>query len=266
MKQYIHIFVNVWLLGALMFVTVPAGAADTGSDHDKDIDKQAVAILQKATGHLMKIDRFRFKADISLDVVQESGQKLQFGKTAEVTIRRPDRMYGVRVRDDGRRLQFWYDGKTVTLYEESENVYGRIPVPDTIDGMLDYLETIIQTPHPLADLLYSDLSFLLDLPESGIYAGTSIVGGLACDHLAFRNETVDWQIWVERGKHPLIRKVVITYKTLPGQPQFSAYLEQWDVAPTINDSLFRFISPKGAEEIQILSGPRGGMDKGEVKK
>jgi len=117
------------------------------------------------------------------------------------------------------------------MYDEKEKVYGKIPVPDTIDEMLDYLEEVIENPRPLADLLYSDLSPLAKLPVSGAYAGESYVGETACDHLAFRCKSVDWQLWVDRGKKPLIRKIVITYKELPGAPQFAALLDQWDVMP-----------------------------------
>jgi hypothetical protein len=45
------------------------------------------------------------------------------------------------------------------------------------------------------------------------------VGGVACDHLAFTESNIDWQIWIQRSGKSLPRKVVINYRTTPGLPQ-----------------------------------------------
>jgi len=217
-----------------------------------EVDEQALTILQKATDYLTSLTQFHMKGNTVMDVVQESGQKLQFGSTMEVTVRRPDRLFASRVRDDGSTRRFWYDGKTATMYDEKEKVYGKIPVPNSIDEMLDYLEEVIEDPRPLADLLYSDLSHLAKLPVSGAYVGESYLSSTACDHLAFRGESVDWQVWVDRGEKPLILKIVLTYKELPGVPQFTAHLEHWDVMTEISDSLFQFSPPEGAQQIKVV--------------
>ena len=206
--------------------TVEEQTEQVSGDRSVDVDEEALKILQKATDYLTSLERFRLKAATVMDVVQGSGQKLQFGSTVEVTVKRPNRLFGLRTFDNGSIRRFWYNGATATMYEEKGNVYGRIPVPDTIVEMLDYLEEVIKNQRPLADLLYSDLSHLSDLPVSGAYVGESYLEGMACDHLAFRGESVDWQVWVDRGEKPLIRKVVITYKELPGGPQFIAHLEK----------------------------------------
>lgn len=221
-------------------------------DRSTDVDEEALKILRKATDYLTSLERFRLKAATVMDVVQESGQKLQFGSTVEVTVKRPNLLFASRILDDGDVRRFWYDGTTATMYDEKEKAYGRIPVPDTIDEMLDYLEEVIKNPRPLADLLYSDLSHLADLPVSGAYVGESYLEGMACDHLAFRGESVDWQLWIDRGEQPLIHKVVITYKELPGRPQFIAHLEQWDIQPETIDSLFQFSPPEGAQRIRVV--------------
>ena len=221
-------------------------------DRSTDVDEEALKILRKATDYLTSLERFRLKAATVMDVVQESGQKLQFGSTVEVTVKRPNLLSLSRILDDGYVRRVWYDGATATMYDEKEKAYGKIPVPDTIDEMLDYLEEVIKNPRPLADLLYSDLSHLSDLPVSGAYVGESYLEGMACDHLAFRGESVDWQLWIDRGEKPLIRKVVITYKELTGGPQFIAHLEQWDIQPEITDSLFQFSPPEGAQRIRVV--------------
>jgi hypothetical protein len=189
-------------------------------------------------------------------VVQESGQKLQFTSLFDVSLKRPDRMFASRTEDDGITRLLWYDGKTSSMYDEGEKVYGQIQVPDTIDEMLDYLETVLESPPPLTDLLYNDLSHLVERALSGIYLGISFVDNSACDQLAFRGKSVDWQMWVDRGEKPLIRKIVITYKELPGEPQLSARLEEWNVVPQFSDTLFQFSIPEGARRIPIVGSKR----------
>jgi hypothetical protein len=231
----------------------------------ENVDEEALKILRKATDYLTSLERFRLKTATVMDVVQESGQKLQFGSTVEVTVKRPNRLFTSRILDDGNVRRFWYDGTTATMYDEKEKAYGKIPVSDTIDEMLDYLEEVIKNPRPLADLLYNDLSHLSELSVSGAYVGKSYLEGMACDHLAFRGESVDWQVWVDRGEKPLIRKVVITYKELPGEPQFIAQLENWDIQPEITDSLFQFSIPEGAQQIRVVVLQKGDDVKGGAK-
>jgi len=261
----------VGLLDFAIRPTVIAGSANAGKidqtkqtavDSSTGVDEQALAILKKATSYLTGLNQFRLKGLAAIDVVQDSGQKLQFGSTAEVTVKRPNRIYASRTLDEGDVRRFWYDGAVATLYEESSNVYTKIPVFDTIDETLDYLETVFKDPRPLADLLYNDLSPLLKVPLSGSYVGESYLGVTACDHLAFRGKSLDWQFWVERGEKPLIRKVVITYKELPGEPQFVAHLVEWDTQPELSDAIFQFSPPEGARQIRFVTLRKNDSEKG----
>ena len=237
-----------------------AAEQDQGSqfsgDKGSDIDPEALAILKKATDYLTGLTQFRLKGYKDEDALQESGQKFQFSASFEVWLKRPNRLFVTRIEDDGIIRRLWYDGKTASMYDEGEKVYAQIPVPDTIDTMLDYLETVIESPLPLADLLYNDLSHLSERALSGRYVDVSFVQNTACDHLAFRGESVDWQFWIDRGEKPLIRKIVITYKELPGEPQLSGRLEEWNTEPKISDTLFQFSTPEGARRIPIVGSKR----------
>lgn len=237
------------------------GGQVTGSENDT-IDPEALAILKKATDYLTGLKQFHLKGYKEEDVVQESGQKLQFTSVFDVSLKRPDRMFVSRTDDDGITRRLWYDGKTASMYDEGEKVYGQLKVPDTIDAMLDYLETVIASPLPLADLLYNDLSHLPGRALSGMHLGISFVEDNACDHLAFRGESVDWQMWVDHGEKPFIRKIVITYKELPGEPQLSARLDEWDTRPDLADTLFQFSIPEGARRIQVVGSKRSDRQQG----
>ena len=87
----------------------------------------------------------------------------------------------------------------------------------------------------------------------GVYVGTGPVGGIECDHLAFRNPRVDWQIWVQKGEQPLPLKYVITTKWITGAPQYSLRLSDWNVAPQIDQAQFTFTAPEGAKKLEEIS-------------
>ena len=74
---------------------------------------------------------------------------------------------------------------------------------------------------------------------------------MRCHHLAFRQEGVDWQVWIAEGADPLPRKVVITYKDLPDAPQFVALLDKWNLADQQPAKVFEFTAPDGAKRIEL---------------
>ena len=73
--------------------------------------------------------------------------------------------------------------------------------------------------------------------------------GIPAHHLAVRNETVDYQIWIAEGSQPLPIRVVLTYKNAEGQPQFRAQLLDWNLAPEVTESMFAFAPHQGAQKI-----------------
>ena len=226
-----------------------------GFSAEPETDNQAYQVLRQATGHLTKSKSFHLTAEAMYDVVQDSGQTLQFSDVEEVWIRRPNKARVTIQRDDGRKRRVWYDGKKVSIFEERENVYSSLKVPDTIDAALDYMERDIYTPIPLADLFYSDLSFLETRAETGFYVGKSSVRGVSCHHLAFQNALLDWQLWIDAGETPVFRKLALSYKNRDGNLQYTVWLTDWEFDLELSDDVFNFTPPQGAEQIQILAIP-----------
>ena len=82
--------------------------------------------------------------------------------------------------------------------------------------------------------------------------GPSEVGGTSCEHYAFRQADVDYQIWIQKGEFPLPRKVVITTTTDAAKPQYSATY-RWNLAPSFNDAAFTFVAPADAKKIVLAA-------------
>jgi len=64
---------------------------------------------------------------------------------------------------------------------------------------------------------------------------------------------VDWQIWIQPGPQPLIRKFVITHKNEEGSPEFTALITHWNLTERISDSDFVFEPPRGATQVEMRS-------------
>lgn len=87
--------------------------------------------------------------------------------------------------------------------------------------------------------------------RSGKYVGLHRVRGIPAHHLAFRQEMVDWQIWIMDGDSPLPLKVVITYKEQPGDPQYIALYDNWDMTAQYDDATFEVVLPPNAKKFDL---------------
>jgi hypothetical protein len=192
---------------------------------------------------------FTVEAELLFDEVLPSGQKLQLAGTAGIAPSRPAGLYAEQVSDLGGR-RFWYDGKRVTLLDPDTGFYAAADAAPTVDGMLAGLVQQLGFSPPLADFLGSDpYGTLRHAVRFGIYVGPSLLDGVRVHHLAFVQETIDWQIWIEDGPTWVPRKFLITYKAVPGEPQYTAVLKAWNFARPIAPAQFEPDLPAGASEI-----------------
>ncbi len=216
------------------------------------IDPQAEKMLRRMSDYLAGRQQFTLKAESTLEVVLTSGQKLQYDSPATLMVSRPNRLRAHR-KGDIANQEFFYDGKTLTLYNPRENLYATTAAPATLDETLDFAREKLDVVAPAAELLYKNAAEkMLKEASSGFVVGPSVVGGVKCTHLAFRGAEVDWQIWIEDGDKPLARKFILTSKKVSGEPQFTVIIRNWDVGAKLSDREFSFTPPKGAKKIEFL--------------
>lgn len=232
----------------LAFVAV----ANTAEAQDGPaIDPLADQILREASAYLGELDQFTFHADVVEDDTVNTGELVQFRRSVDIAVRRPDRMWADTRGERGHK-RLWYDGSSVTLYDYVYGTYAQTTVPGTIDATLDDLAQRYGVVLPLSDFAYSDLyAKLIGNIESGIYVGMREVNGVGYHHLAFSQEQVDWEIWIEDGARAVPAKLLIVYKDQDGSPHFSAILSKWELA-SLPDELFTFEPPAGARKIEFM--------------
>jgi hypothetical protein len=250
----------VGLAWALAFVPAPgaaqsqAPAEPAGQAATDSVDPDALAIASRAGDFLREARRFSFSAESGYEVVQADGYKLEFGSTRRYVVQRPD---SVRVetepREGDRRLTL-FDGKTLIQVDLGENAYARADLekPRDIDFVIDLVRERLDAPLPLAELLRNNpRQAIEDSLELAAVVGRERLRGVECDHLALRNPDADLQLWIEAGARPVVRRIVITYRNLQGQPSFWADLDDWSFAPELTTDTFRYTPPEGAERVRF---------------
>jgi hypothetical protein len=229
----------------------PQAAARTEEPGDQ-VDPRATQILRRACTVLADSHAFTFHAEINFDQVMPSEVKLQFAGASDFAVRRPNAL-AVDYESDLGAKRLWYNGKTLTIFDAPTMTYASTPVPPSIDGMLESVAEMHNLTIPLADLALSNpCEKINNKILFGSYVGVGDVGGVACDHLAFAQSNVDWQIWIQRSGKPLPRKVVINYRTTPGLPQYAAVISDWKFPGTIPNARFAVQIPKKAVRIRIV--------------
>lgn len=236
---------------ALGLIAAPASA--------QQIDPAADKILHSMADYVAGLKAFTVNYDTDSEVVDIDGQKLQYSAAGSVTVERPGRL---KVSRKGAFVDavLTFDGKTISIYGDRANAYGQLESPGpAIDDAIAEVRAATGFDVSGADLFAADpYAVLTEDATKGVYVGTGLVGGVECDHLAFRNPRVDWQIWVQKGEQPLPLKYVVTTKWVTGAPQYSLRLGGWNVAPQIDAAQFTFAAPEGAKKLEQISADQIG--------
>jgi len=147
-------------------------------------------------------------------------------------------------------VEFVFDGKTATLLGKDANAYAQAEVPGTVDHLVDELRDKCNRPVPAADLLMSNpYKELMPLVVDTKDLGSGVIRGVECDHLAFRTEEVDWQIWIAQGARPYPCRYVITSKKVAGSPQYTIDVRSWKTGAEVAADKFSLQIPAGAKKI-----------------
>ncbi len=225
----------------------PAGAADS------DIDPDAIEALKRMSAYLGTQTSFELKSSGAFDLVLDDGQRLQFGDNATFKVRRPNGFVIERIGDYKDR-RFTYDGKQLTVSSPRTAYYAQVEAPPTIRETLALAADRYGIELPLTDLFrWSEPGGgRADDIQEALYVGPALIDGTPTDHYAFREAEVDWQIWIAQGDSPVPRKIVITDRTDPSSPQYTATLS-WNFRPAFDAQTFAFQAPAGALPIRLTA-------------
>jgi hypothetical protein len=212
------------------------------------IDAQAMEALNRMGAYLRTLKDFQVEAAVTSEDVLTSGEKLQFTHTSTILAHLPDKLRAEVVGDQKDRL-FLYDGKTFTLFARRAGYYATVPAPPKIGELIDVVKDKYGITIPLLDLFrWGGPRASTNEITAASEIGPGVVGGVTCEHYAFRQPGLDWQVWIQLGDHPLPRKLVITTTTDDARPEHTSVLT-WNLAPSYNEATFVFEPPPDAHKI-----------------
>lgn len=239
------------------FLNVPFGphvlaqsTAQANSDDTPTIDPAAMDALNKMGAYLRTVKSFQVTSDVTNDDVLDDGQDIQSSSKVDAVIARPDRMR-VQITDDNGSRFFFFNGKVFTVFQQASNYYATVPAPATIGELMDVLSDKYGIDLPLRDLYeWGNNDEDIKKIKSAVDIGPTIINGITCEQYAFRQEGIDWQLWIELGDFPLPLKLVIRTLTDDAKPQHSNTIT-WNLAPSFSDDAFTFTPPEGAQRIPL---------------
>ena len=251
-KRYTSILVAVGLAFAATGDAKPAKPVNTTEIEKKPepIEKDAINALRDMGAFLRKQQSFSVRVRSQTDYVMNDGQKIKLGSQGDLRVQRPDHLRA-DVTSDRKDRQFFYDGKTFTLYGPALGFYSQVPAPATLNELADELTTRYGIQLPLVDLFrWGTADYDTSDITSAMVVGPANLNGVETQQYAFRQKGVDWQIWIEKGPKPVPRRLVVTTTDDKSRPEYSADLV-WNLGVTHDAADFVFTPPKDAQKIVL---------------
>lgn len=241
-----------WRPYTLVIVAAVCATASVAAAQEA-VDAEAARLLAAMSNNLKSMPTLSASYDADQEIIDLKGQKIQYSASGTMAL---DRSKGFRMTRKGpfADAEVIFDGKTISLHGKGLNVYAQLESPGaSIDDATEELRASTGLDAPGADLLASDpYAVLTDGVTSGTVVGSAFVGGVESDHLAFRTDAVDWQIWISKGSNPLPLKYVITTKWVTGAPQYALRLSNWK-SDGVDAAQFNFTPPAGARKLDSVN-------------
>lgn len=235
----------------------PAPDAPPVADTTPMVNPQVVDKLIDMGNYLRSLPRFQVDAEVSRDTVLDSGQKIKTESFNTLKVIKGTRLYA-KAEGDIKTREFFYNGKKLTQYSPFLKYYTTVDASPTLAETMHRLEDYYGVQIPMEDLfLFGSDQAQIDALKEAVYVGPSTIKGKLCDHLAFRQQGVDWQLWITRSEKPLPCKLVITTTDESSFPEYTA-VYRWNLKPAINEAMFTFKPGKGDVAIPLKKASDGG--------
>jgi len=241
--QFCGRFMQSAKAGIIILVAALAGTAAHANEAD------AKRLLKAMSDYLATQKSISFDFDSNLEIVSTEQQKIALASSGTLTLARPDKLHLKRT-GGFESVELVFDGKTLTMLGKNTNKYTQVEAPGTVDQLVDVLRDKYHRPVPGADLIMSDpykelMPQVVDVKD----LGSGVIRGVECDHLAFRTQEVDWQIWIAQGARPYPCRYVITSKKVTGEPQYTVDIRAWKTGTEVASNKFKLEIPASAKKL-----------------
>jgi len=240
------------LTGLLLLAPALQAAEQPAAAQEAVRDEEVIKRLAVMGKYLRSLKVMAVQADTTTEDVMDNGQKLQFTGSVEYLVQIPDRLR-LEVKNDRHYRVYTYDGKALTQFSPGLGYYATMEMREPVGRMVLQVKEKYDLELPLADLFLwgTDKADTTGIKEA-VFIGLEQVDDHESEHFAFREDGIDWQIWIRPGDQPLPDRLVITTTDDPTQPSYNANLK-WNLSPQLKEADFSFVPPKGAMKIDIVA-------------
>jgi peroxiredoxin len=253
-----------WLVAASPLRTAQAaGAANQPKPEE---------LLRKVADYLAGLPAVSCRIDSSIHI-QAKGIDNRMDSKMTLRLQRPNRL-AILVEEGLMGVTIVSDGKQLTQYIPTMNRY---TVKDAPADLKDWSEVEAGGMMGASGAYLSADSeefykALMEGVTKSEYVGMEEVDSAQCHHLRFEQEEFNWDIWIDAGEKPLVRKIVPDLSKQFAQAggmledakmEYVVTLKDWDVEPKFADADFAFTPPEGATKVDSLfEGLAGGEEEG----
>ena len=246
-----------WRVGTVFACLLSSGiifpAAHAAQQAKPAISEEASAALVRM-GQTLGAEQFSFQAQTIRVYSEANGEPLHIFHTLKVTVHRLDKLLAEVSGDDGSS-KLAFDGKTLTIYSAQDKKYATLSVPEgtSIDGMLKEAVGRYGLDFPLADFLSEapNKAFLTGV-TSGRVVNTVTIDGAPYDHLFFSQPPgIELELWLSKNEQALPHRLIVTYRSLPGEPNFIVEFPDWNFSVHPTDADFIFQPPADAVQVAL---------------
>jgi hypothetical protein len=215
------------------------------------VEQYALDRLKQMSDKLAATQAFTYRSSSSIEMSAVTGQFLTFFIDSEVALQRPNKLR-VDLSGDLSTVQLYFDGAKVSAFDPKNNLHADAHALATIDDVLDFVINKARINFPSGDFLYSNPYAVMskDLTHA-IIVGPSMVNGVPCEHFAYMNPSINWEVWIEKGTNALPMRLAMTYKKAPNFPRFLIEFADWNLNPKLNADTFVFKAPANAKQIEF---------------
>jgi len=215
------------------------------------VEKYALDRLKQMSDKLASSKAFTFRASSFIEVPAITGQFLTLFTESDIALQRPNKLR-VDVSGDVPGFQLYFDGAKLSAFDPQKNLHSVSDPLATIDVMLDFVLTKAQINFPSADFMYSNpYAVMTKNLTHAIVVGPSMVNGVPCEHFAYMEPALNWEIWIENGPRALPLRLAMTYKQVPNFPRFMVEYKDWNLNPKLSADLFVFKAPANSKVIEF---------------
>jgi len=207
----------------------PAAKKSAEPEYTLEVEPRAMDLLKAMSAKLAAAKAMSFTASVGYEYPSKLGPPIVYTMRYDVTMQRPDKLR-VLMPGDGPASEFYYDGKSMTVYAPAENLAAVASAPPTIDAALDAAFDDAAIYFPFSDLVAADpYAALTNGTVLAFYIGpSSVIGGVKTDMLAWANSDVFMQIWIG-ADDKLPRRVRAVFADDPLKLRHEMELSNWQL-------------------------------------